>query len=106
LAALAAMAAAKKAPGNNFWAQLSHTGRQVSDAINPAPLSPSSVEIEVPRGLGYTFAKPRDMTEADIDHTIRQFAFAAQYAQRAGFTGVQLHAAHGYLDLAIPQLAL
>jgi 2,4-dienoyl-CoA reductase-like NADH-dependent reductase (Old Yellow Enzyme family) len=51
----------------------------------------------VPRGLGYTFAKPREMTEADIDHAIRQFASSAQYAQRAGFTGVQLHAAHGYL---------
>ena len=65
LAALAAMAAAGKARGNHFWAQLSHTGRQVSDATNPAPLSASSVEIEVPRGLGYTFAKPREMTEAD-----------------------------------------
>jgi 2,4-dienoyl-CoA reductase-like NADH-dependent reductase (Old Yellow Enzyme family) len=92
LPALAAVAAAGKAGGSHFWAQLSHTGRQVSDAINPAPLSPSSVDIDVPRGLGYSFAKPREMTEADIDHTIRQFAFAAQYARRAGFTGVQLHA--------------
>src|SRR5260370_4754676 len=97
LPALAAVAGAGKAGGSHFWAQLSHTGRQVSDAINPAPLSPSSVDIDVPRGLGYSFAKPREMTEADIDHTIRQFAFAAQYARRAGFTGVQLHAAHGYL---------
>ena len=97
LPALAAVAAAGKAGGSHFWAQLSHTGRQVSDAINPAPLSPSSVDIDVPRGLGYSFAKPREMTEADIDHAIRQFAFAAQCARRAGFTGVQLHAAHGYL---------
>jgi len=97
LPALAAVAAAGKAGGSHFWAQLSHTGRQVSDAINPAPLSPSSVDIDVPRGLGYSFAKPRKMTEADIDHAVRQFAFAAQYARRAGFTGVQLHAAHGYL---------
>ena len=97
LPALAAVAAAGKAGGSHFWAQLSHTGRQVSDAINPAPLAPSSVDIDVPRGLGYSFAKPREMTAADIDHTIRQFAFAAQYVRRAGFTGVQLHAAHGYL---------
>jgi 2,4-dienoyl-CoA reductase-like NADH-dependent reductase (Old Yellow Enzyme family) len=97
LPALAAVAAAGKAGGSHFWAQLSHTGRQVSDAINPAPLSPSSVDIDVPRGLGNSFAKPRKMTEADIDHAVRQFAFAAQYARRAGFTGVQLHAAHGYL---------
>jgi 2,4-dienoyl-CoA reductase-like NADH-dependent reductase (Old Yellow Enzyme family) len=97
LPALTAVAAAGTAGGSHFWAQLSHTGRQVSDAINPAPLSSSSVDIEVPRAMGYTFAKPRTMTEADIDHAIGQFARSATYAQRAGFTGVQLHAAHGYL---------
>src|SRR5260221_1157567 len=99
LPALAAVAAAGKAGGSHFWAQLSHTGRQVSDTINPAPLSPSSVAIDVPRGLGYSFAKPREMTEAGIDHTIRQFAFAAQFAQRAGVTRVQLVAAHVHLSL-------
>ena len=97
LPALSAVAAAGKAGGSHFWAQLSHAGRQVSAAINLAPLSPSSIEIDVPRSLGYSFAAPREMTEADIDRTISQFALAALYAVRAGFTGVQLHAAHGYL---------
>lgn len=97
LPALAAVAAAGTSGGSHFWAQLSHTGRQVSDAINPEPLAPSSVDIDVPRGLGLTFGTPREMTETDIGNAIDQFAFAAKYAQRAGFTGVQLHGAHGYL---------
>ena len=75
--ALAALAKAGTAGGTPFWLQLSHTGRQVASAINPAPLAPSCVEIEVPRGAGFTFAPPREMTEADIESVIEQFAFAA-----------------------------
>jgi 2,4-dienoyl-CoA reductase-like NADH-dependent reductase (Old Yellow Enzyme family) len=82
--------------GAHFWLQLSHTGRQVSDLINPAPLAPSCVELDMPRALG-TFAPPREMTEEDIAKAIEQFTFAAQKTKDAGFTGVQLHAAHGYL---------
>ncbi len=95
--ALKLLARAGTAEGAHFWLQLSHTGRQVSEAINPAPLSPSSVEISVPHGAGLAFAPPREMTEADIDKAIRQFAFAAEQTRLAGFTGVELHAAHGYL---------
>lgn len=95
--ALRSLAKAGTSGGAHFWLQLSHTGRQVSDAINPSPLSPSNVEISVPRGAGLTFAPPREMTEADIDKVIRQFAFAAKQTRAAGFTGVELHAAHGYL---------
>lgn len=93
---LKALAKAGTEGGAHFWLQLSHTGRQVSDLINPAPLAPSCVEVDMPRALG-TFAPPREMTEEDIAKTIEQFAFAAQKTKDAGFTGVQLHAAHGYL---------
>ncbi|MDB5482935.1 MAG: NADH:flavin oxidoreductase [Caulobacteraceae bacterium] len=96
-ASLARLAAAGKSRGAHFWAQLSHTGRQVSSHINPAPLSPSAVEIDVIREAGFSFATPRPMTEAEIGRAIDQFAFAAGEAQAAGFTGVILHAAHGYL---------
>jgi len=95
--ALKSLAKAGTAEGVHFWLQLSHTGRQVSDAINPSPLSSSNVEVAVPRGAGLTFALPREMTEADIDRAIQQFAFAAGQTRAAGFTGVELHAAHGYL---------
>ncbi len=97
LMALARLAAAGRADGAEFWLQLSHTGRQVDNAINSAPLAPSSVEIDVMRGIGYEFAPPRAMTEAEIETAIRQFGFAAGKAREVGFTGVQLHAAHGYL---------
>jgi 2,4-dienoyl-CoA reductase-like NADH-dependent reductase (Old Yellow Enzyme family) len=96
-AQLARLAEAGTSRGAHFWAQLSHTGRQVSSYINPAPLSSSDVEIDVIRGAGFSFARPRPMTEAEIGHAIDQFAFAAREAKDAGFTGVSLHAAHGYL---------
>jgi 2,4-dienoyl-CoA reductase-like NADH-dependent reductase (Old Yellow Enzyme family) len=95
--ALAALARAGTEAGNHFWMQISHTGRQVSDRINRAPLAPSAVPLAPPPGAGFSFAAPRAMTEAEILRAIDQFAFAARAAREAGFTGVQLHAAHGYL---------
>jgi 2,4-dienoyl-CoA reductase-like NADH-dependent reductase (Old Yellow Enzyme family) len=56
---LKALAKAGTEGGAHFWLQLSHTGRQVSDLINPAPLAPSCVEVDMPRALG-TFAPPRE----------------------------------------------
>lgn len=97
VSALARVAEAGKSGGAHFWAQISHTGRQVAGEINGAPLSPSNVEIDVARGAGYSFAPPRAMTEEDITVAIHQFARTAKLAQTAGFTGVELHAAHGYL---------
>jgi len=96
-AQLARLAEAGTSQGAHFWAQLSHTGRQVSSYINPAPLSCSDVEIDVIRNAGFSFAKPKPMTEAEIGHAIDQFAFAAKEVKAAGFTGLSLHAAHGYL---------
>jgi 2,4-dienoyl-CoA reductase-like NADH-dependent reductase (Old Yellow Enzyme family) len=95
--ALRRLAAAGTSGGAHFWAQISHTGRQVDAKINGAPLAPSTVEIDVMRGIGYEFAPPRAMSEAQIADAIDQFAFTAKTVKAAGFTGVQLHAAHGYL---------
>ncbi|MDY0243103.1 MAG: 2,4-dienoyl-CoA reductase, partial [Rhodospirillaceae bacterium] len=94
---LARLAAAGKSGDAHFWAQISHTGRQVSSHINGAPLSPSDVAIDIIREAGFSFAKPRPMSEAEIGHAIEQFAFAAREVKSAGFTGLSLHAAHGYL---------
>ena len=96
-AQLTRLAEAGTSQGAHFWAQLSHSGRQVSSYINPAPLSCSDVEIDVIRNAGFSFAKPKPMTEAEIGHAIDQFAFAAKKVKDADFTGLSLHAAHGYL---------
>lgn len=94
---LARLAEAGRSGGAHFWVQLSHTGRQVGSAINAAPLSPSDIDVDVIREAGFSFARPKPMTVAEIRHAIEQFAFAAAEVQGAGFTGVSLHAAHGYL---------
>ena len=91
-AQLARLAEAGTSRGAHFWAQLSHTGRQVSSYINPAPLSCSDIEIDVMRNAGFSFAKPKPMTEVDIGHAIDQFAFAAKEVKDAGFTGLSIHA--------------
>jgi 2,4-dienoyl-CoA reductase-like NADH-dependent reductase (Old Yellow Enzyme family) len=96
-AQLARLADAGTSRGAHFWAQLSHSGRQVSSYINPAPLSCSDVEIDVMRNAGFSFAKPKPMAEVDIGRAIDQFAFAAKEVKDAGFTGLSIHAAHGYL---------
>ena len=72
--------------------QIAHAGRQTKDKIcGCVPLAPSAVIEPVMKVM------PREMTEADIDLTVRHFVQAAERAAQAGFDGVQLHAAHGYL---------
>jgi 2,4-dienoyl-CoA reductase-like NADH-dependent reductase (Old Yellow Enzyme family) len=73
--------------------QLSHPGRQCPKLVSKEPLAPSAVQLKL---LG-NFARPRPMTEADIEEAIERFGRAAALAQQAGFTGVQVNAAHGYL---------
>lgn len=93
-AALQRWAAAAKADGAKIWMQISHAGRQTSAVVNPHPKAPSAIELALP---GKQFGKPVAMTEEDIQETIARFAQAAAAAQAAGFDGVQIHAAHGYL---------
>lgn len=91
-AAFQALAAAAKKESSLVLAQLSHPGRQVSESIQPNPISPSDVQLEG-HVMGMTFAKPRAMEKKDIERVVEGFAHAAEYAQKAGFDGVQLHAA-------------
>ena len=93
-AALEAWAAAGTRAGNHFWAQISHAGRQCQKIVNPHPKAPSAVKLGLPGGQ---FGEPEPMTEAEIEAVIAGFARCAKVLVNAGFTGVQLHAAHGYL---------
>ena len=91
--ALRAWAAAGTAGGNHLWMQINHPGRQCTRASSRQPLSPSDVQLE----LAGLFGRPRPMTEADISDAIARYAAVAGVARETGFTGVQVHAAHGYL---------
>ncbi|KAK7917508.1 hypothetical protein PG985_011116 [Apiospora marii] len=90
------MATAGKKHGSLIVAQLSHPGRQVTDAINPNPISASDVQLEG-NVMGMTFAKPRAMEKKDFEEVVGGFAHAAEYLYKAGYDGIELHGAHGYL---------
>ncbi|NNC72468.1 MAG: NADH:flavin oxidoreductase/NADH oxidase family protein [Sphingomonadaceae bacterium] len=93
-AALTSWAKAATRGGNHFWAQLAHAGRQTQAIVNPHPKAPSAIPLALP---GKQFGDPVALDGADIPILIERFAMAAKACKEAGFTGVQLHAAHGYL---------
>ena len=79
---------------NHFWAQISHGGRQTQKLVNPNPKSSSDVTLALPGGQ---FGKPTPLTKEEIADLVQRWAVAAKACQDAGFTGVQIHGAHGYL---------
>ncbi|MGH7434278.1 MAG: NADH:flavin oxidoreductase/NADH oxidase family protein, partial [Polyangiaceae bacterium] len=91
--ALARWVSAGASGGNQLWMQISHPGRQCARSVTAQPVAPSEVQLR----LGGWFARPRALSEAEIEDAIERYARAARIAKRAGFTGVQVHGAHGYL---------
>ncbi len=94
LAGLRAMADAGKRGGGHIWMQISHAGRQTQVTVNPYPKAPSAVAVGLP---GKQFGLPEALTEQEILDLIERFGVAAEAAKDTGYTGVQIHAAHGYL---------
>jgi 2,4-dienoyl-CoA reductase-like NADH-dependent reductase (Old Yellow Enzyme family) len=92
-ARLAAWARAGTEGGGHLWMQISHAGRQSPRYVTGEPLGPSAVQLEL---LGH-YARPRAVTGDEIRDFIGRFATAARIARETGFTGVQVHGAHGYL---------
>lgn len=89
------VARAAKSQGSLVIGQLSHPGRQVSINIQPYPEAPS--DVEQPSTGGVLFGQPTPLTKDGIKDIVNRFAYAAFVLHRAGFDGVQLHVAHGYL---------
>jgi 2,4-dienoyl-CoA reductase-like NADH-dependent reductase (Old Yellow Enzyme family) len=87
---------AGKAGGAAMWMQVSHPGRQVRAEMPGVSWAPSAVAIELGKH-SKRFAPPVAMTPEQISATVRRFATTARLAERAGFDGVEVHAAHGYL---------
>jgi len=91
---LRAYAAAGRIDQTHIWMQIGHAGRQTPRRVNPQPVAPSAVPLSLPEAA---FGHPRALTAAEIEDVIRRFAHVAAVARDTGFTGVQLHGAHGYL---------
>ena len=91
---LRAMAEAGTANDTHLWMQISHAGRQTPALVNPTPAGPTDKPLDMP---GAQFGKPRALTGDEILDVIARFAHAATIARETGFTGVQIHGAHGYL---------
>lgn len=86
------LAAAIKSGGAFAVIQLSHAGAATSVEVTVSiPLGPSEVPVPGRNVI------PRAMTREDIAKTVNDFALAARRAKNAGFQGVEVHAAHGYL---------
>lgn len=90
-----AWAAAGTAGGTQLWMQLNHPGKQSPRMLSREPVAPSAIPLG--GDLKPFFAPPRALTEAEILDLVAGFAASARLAQQAGFTGVQIHGAHGYL---------
>jgi len=88
-------AQAGKQNGAHIWPQLNHPGKQIPNFICDEPVAPSAISLG--RGLEKGFNVPRALSETEILDIIKKFATSAKLSKEAGFTGVQIHGAHGYL---------
>lgn len=92
---LSAWAAAGRRHDTQFWMQLNHPGKQVMRTLVKDPVAPSAIGFKPE--LARFFATPRALDVSEIEDIIVRFGRAAAIAKKAGFSGVQIHAAHGYL---------
>lgn len=91
-----AWAAASRSYGAQAWLQINHPGRQLMASLGQPALGPSAIPVDIP-GLSKLFVQPQALDERQIEQIIQRYVTTAALAERAGFTGVQIHAAHGYL---------
>ncbi|MFT6327705.1 MAG: 2,4-dienoyl-CoA reductase-like NADH-dependent reductase (Old Yellow Enzyme family) [Crocinitomicaceae bacterium] len=85
-----------KQNGTHVWMQINHPGRQVYAAMGGQVLSPSNIPLDM-GAHSKLFGQPTAMTESEIGELIQRFAVTSVKAIEAGFDGIQVHAAHGYL---------
>ena len=84
------------AGGGKVWMQINHPGRQMPAAMAQETVAPSAIALDL-GAQSKQFPMPREMTEADILDVAQRFVATSALAEKAGFHGVEIHAAHGYL---------
>ncbi|BCJ41032.1 FMN oxidoreductase [Actinoplanes ianthinogenes] len=89
-------ATAAKSGGARVWMQINHPGRQVRADMPGVAWGPSAIRVDLGRN-SKRFAEPVAMSQRQIEETVARFATTARRAHEAGFDGVEIHAAHGYL---------
>jgi 2,4-dienoyl-CoA reductase-like NADH-dependent reductase (Old Yellow Enzyme family) len=95
LPALKAWAAIGKKYNMVQIVQLSHPGKQCPRGLNKETVAPSAIGF-APE-MAAVFGTPRELREDEIYDLIRRFGESARICKKAGFEGVQIHGAHGYL---------
>jgi len=90
-----AWAAAGTEAGGQLWMQLNHPGKQAPRFLNQETVAPSAVGFG--KALSSAFPVPRALEDEEIQALIARYGRSAGLAVEAGFTGVQIHGAHGYL---------
>lgn len=86
-----------KADGAQMWMQINHTGRQMYKNLGEEAVSPSDKALDMGK-FSALFALPRALEDGEIQAIIQRFVDTAMQAEAAGFDGVQIHSAHGYLS--------
>lgn len=81
--------------GAKVMVQLNHPGKQAPKTIAKETVAPSAVPLG--NGLNKLFSTPRALTTSEVEELVQKFVTSAKVAKEAGFSGVQIHAAHGYL---------
>ncbi len=81
--------------GAKVMVQLNHPGKQVPKTIAKETVAPSTIPLG--NGLNKLFSTPRALTTSEVEELVQKFVTSAKVAKEAGFSGVQIHAAHGYL---------
>lgn len=82
--------------GAQVLLQINHPGRQMQANLGQETWAPSAVALDLGK-MSDRFNTPIEMDQAMIDEVIQRFANTARLGEKAGFTGVEIHAAHGYL---------
>ena len=86
-----------KDTNTHLWAQINHPGRQAMEQINSDLKAPSAVPLKSGGRKGATKKTPTALNESEILAIIEAFGNTAIILKDAGFSGVQIHGAHGYL---------